>query len=59
MATENHRYTVSVDDELFGQIEKFRYEKRFSTRSQATVALIRMGMESYIKQMAPEKDPQD
>lgn len=46
MATEKPRYTVSVDDELFQRIEDFRFENRYQTRSQATVELIRLGLES-------------
>ena len=44
MATEKPRYTVSVDKELFQQIEDFRFEHRFQTRSEATVELIRLGL---------------
>ena len=33
MATDRPRYTVSVDNELFQQIEDFRFERRFQTRS--------------------------
>ena len=46
MATNRPRYTVSVDDELFQRIEDFRYEHRYQTRSQATVELIRLGLEA-------------
>lgn len=46
MATNKPRYTVSVDDNLFKKIEDFRFEKRFQTRSEATVELIRLGLES-------------
>ena len=45
MATNRPRYTVSVDEELFEQIENFRFENRFQTRSEATVELIRRGLE--------------
>ena len=44
MATDRPRYTVSVDNELFQQIEDFRFERRFQTRSEATVELIRLGL---------------
>lgn len=44
MATEKPRYTVSVDKELFQQIEDYRFEHRFQTRSEATVELIRLGL---------------
>ena len=46
MATDRPRYTVSVDNELFQKIEDFRFERRYQTRSEATVELIRLGLES-------------
>lgn len=46
MATAKQRYTVSVDEELFQRIEDFRFERRFQTRSEATVELIRLGLEA-------------
>lgn len=46
MATDKKRYTVSVDSDLFQQIEDFRFEHRYQTRSEATVELIRLGLES-------------
>ena len=52
MATEKPRYTVSVDDELFQRIEDFRFENRYQTRSQATVELIRLGLESLKREQA-------
>ena len=50
MATDRPRYTVSVDNELFQQIEDFRFERRFQTRSEATVELIRLGLDSLKKE---------
>ena len=44
MATNRARYTVSVDDEMFQRIEDFRFDRRFQTRSEATVELIRLGL---------------
>ena len=49
MATNKPRYTVSVDDEMFKAIEDFRFENRFQTRSEATVELIRLGLEQLKK----------
>lgn len=46
MSTNKPRYTVSVDDDLFQQIENYRFENRFQTRSEATVELIRRGLQS-------------
>ena len=50
MVTNKQRYTVSVDNELFQHIEVFRFEHRFQTRSEATVELIRLGLESLMKE---------
>lgn len=50
MATNKPRYTVSVDDEMFKAIENFRFENRFQTRSEATVELIRLGLEQLQKE---------
>ena len=55
MATNKPRYTVSVDEELFQQIEDFRFERRFQTRSEATVELIRLGMEQLKKEREQAK----
>ena len=52
MATDKMRYTVSVDKELFQQIEDFRFERRYQTRSQATVELIRLGLAQLEKEEA-------
>lgn len=50
MATDRPRYTVSVDAKMFQQIEDFRFEHRFQTRSEATVELIRLGLEALEKE---------
>lgn len=55
MATDRPRYTVSVDNDLFEQIEDFRFANRFATRSDATVELIKKGLEA----IAREKQPPD
>ena len=44
--TDKHRYTVSVDEELFQKIEDFRFENRYQSRAEATVELIRLGLEA-------------
>ncbi len=56
MATNRPRYTVSVYDELFQRIEDFRYEHRYQTRSQATVELIRLGLEALKKEQTEKND---
>ena len=49
MATQKARYMISVDDEMFREIEDFRFEHRFQTRSAATTELIRIGLEQIRK----------
>ena len=48
MATNKPRYSITVEQELLEQIEDFRFGRRYQTRAQATVALIRLGLE-YLK----------
>lgn len=55
MATNKPRYTVSVDNDLFQKIEDFRFERRFQTRSEATVELIRLGLEALKNQKEENK----
>jgi len=50
MPTEKPRYTVIVDEELLKQIDDFRFENRYASRSAATLELIRLGMESLEKE---------
>jgi len=45
MGTNRARYTVSVDQDMFGKIEDFRFENRYQTRAEATVELIRLALE--------------
>ena len=49
MATEKPRYTITVDDDTFKKIENFRFENRYQSRSEATLELIRLGMETFEK----------
>ena len=57
MSTDRPRYTVSVDDEMFEKIENFRFENRYKTRSQATVELIRLGIEQLTQQNSSLLEP--
>ncbi len=56
MATDRPRYTVSVDEEMFRQIEDFRFKNRFPTRSEATVELIRLGLEALKEKELQKED---
>ena len=59
MATNKPHYTVSVDDEMFKAIEDFRFENRFQTRSEATVELIRLGLEQLKKEQQEKEQKSD
>lgn len=59
MATDRSRYTVSVDAELFQQIEDFRFKHRYQTRSDATVELIRRGLEQLAREETEASEHQD
>lgn len=59
MSTNKPRYTVSVDDEMFKQIEDFRFEHRYQTRSEATVELIRLGLEQLQKEQKTSSTNKD
>ena len=58
MPTKKPRYTIIVDDELLKQIDDFRFENRYPSRSAATLELIRIGMEVLEKQQAEQKKMQ-
>ena len=57
MATDRHRYTISIDHELFQKIEDFRFQNRFPTRSEASEALIRLGLRAVENQKKTVSDP--
>ena len=59
MPTEKPRYCITVDDKTLKEIDDFRFENRFNSRSQATLELIRMGLKvlkEQIPQTVPKKD---
>ena len=49
MTTKNNRYMISVDDQMYVEIEDYRFLNRYNTRSEATKALIRIGLEEVKK----------
>ena len=58
MPTKKPRYTVIVDDELLREIDDFRFENRYPSRSAATLELIRLGMEHLQKEREKAKKAQ-
>ena len=55
MPTEKPRYTVIVDEALLKEIDDFRFENRYPSRSAATLALIRLGMDALKKEQEQKK----
>lgn len=58
MPTEKPRYSITLDDEMFKEIEDFRFEQRYPNRNQATIELIRLGLEAMRKQQEEQKKAQ-
>lgn len=58
MPTEKPRYTVIVDEELLKEIDDFRFENRYTSRSAATLELIRLGIEQLKKEQEEQKKAQ-
>lgn len=55
MPTEKPRFCITVDENLLTLIDEHRFAKRYTSRSKATVDLIRLGLEALRTQEA-EKD---
>ena len=58
MPTEKPRYTVIVDEELLKEIDDFRFENRYPSRSAATLELIRLGIEQLKKEQEEQNKAQ-
>lgn len=56
MPTEKPRYTITLDPEMLQKIEDFRFENRFPNRTQATLELIRIGIETLEKNQQEKKE---
>lgn len=55
MPTAKPRYTITLDEEMLKKIDDFRFENRYPNRTQATLELIRIGMEAFEAQQAKAK----
>lgn len=56
MAMDRPRYSITLDQELFQRVEDFRFENRYQTRNEATVQLIRLGLEQIDRQRLNQED---
>ena len=52
MATDKPRFTITVTEEMLKDIDDFRYENRYPTRTQAVNELFRIGIEQIKKEQA-------
>ena len=57
MPTEKPRFTITCDEELLNKIDDFWYENRFRNRTQATLELIRLGLNAAEKEKENAKKP--
>ena len=55
MPTNKPRYCITVDDDTLSQIDQFCQENHFASRSQGTVELIRLGLQSMKEQNVPQE----
>lgn len=46
MPTQKPRFCITVDEQTLKEIDDYRFEKRYNSRSQATLDLIRLGLEA-------------
>ena len=50
MPTQKPRYCITVDEDMLKEIDDFRFENRYNSRSLATVELIRLGLQALKEQ---------
>ena len=55
MPTQKPRYCITVDDEMMKEIDDFRFENRYNSRSKATLELIRLGLQRLKEQKANQE----
>lgn len=54
MPTDKPRFTLTVGDDLLVEIDDFRFENRFPTRTQAVLELIQRGL-AQVEREASER----
>ena len=57
MATQKPRYSITLDKDMFEEVENFRFEHRYQTRNQATIALIRLGLDAVREHQKQQSQP--
>lgn len=59
MPTEKPRYCITVDDEMLKEIDDFRFGNRYNSRSQATLELIRLGLQTLKEQQNMKENSEE
>ena len=59
MPTEKPRYCIPVDDEMLKEIDDFRFGNRYNSRSQATLELIRLGLQALKEQKIVQENSEE
>ena len=44
------RFTIAIPQDVFDELEDYRFEKRYASRSKATVDILKLGLEALKKQ---------
>ena len=50
MPTKMPRFTIAIPQDVFEELEDYRFEKRYASRSKATVDILKLGLEALKKQ---------
>ncbi len=58
MPTKMPRFTIAIPQDIFNELEDYRFEKRYASRSKATVDILKLGLEA-LKKQEQEKDPDE
>jgi len=59
MPTEKPRYCITVDHEMLKEIDDFRFDNRYNSRSQATLELIRLGLQALKEQKTMQENSEE
>lgn len=49
MATERPRFSITVSEEMYNQINQYQHENRFKTQTKAIAEILRIGLDSLTK----------
>lgn len=55
MPSEKPRIVIIADEELYDQVEDFRFKNRYPSRSAAALDLLQYGIE-YVKNQKPQDE---